>query len=132
MSAPDRRPHQVHDLDHALDLGDVLYVQERLQAAMGHPCGHGEAGLKNHALALIDEVMETLHETNWKPWKRHRPKEIDRQRLLTELCDQLQFWANQVNAMGFTQEEVSRMLVAKWQIGFDRVDDGEVTRAEQG
>jgi hypothetical protein len=123
------RPSQITSPRSSLTLGDVLYVQDRLQAAMGYPCGRGEAGLKEHALALIDEVLETLHEINWKPWKRHAPKVVDRDRLLLELCDQLQFWGNQITTMGFMEEEVTRALLAKWQIGWDRIDAGEVTRA---
>ena len=106
---------------------DVLWAQAKLQALTGHPMGYGEAAVKENILAMINELMEVLDEVNWKPWKT-KVKVIDRDLLLMEMTDVLQFWANMVNAMGFTAQDVKLALTAKWQVNLDRVDEREVTR----
>lgn len=111
----------------ALTFADVLWVQAKLQVLTGHPMGHGELAVKENVLAMVSELMEVLAEVNWKPWKA-RLKPVDRDGLLMEMTDALQFWANMVNAMGFTAEDIKLALTAKWSVNLDRIDEGEVTR----
>lgn len=111
----------------ALTFADVLWVQTKLQVLTGHPMGHGELAVKENVLAMVNELMEVLAEVNWKPWKA-RLKPVNRDRLLMEMTDALQFWANMVNAMGFTADDVKLALTAKWSVNLDRIDEGEVTR----
>lgn len=106
----------------------VLAAQQNLQVTMGLPMGTGEAAVKENMLALIVEATEVLGEINWKCWKRHQLKEVDRDALLTELTDLLQFWANAVSAMGFTADDVALALSTKWSENRRRVMAGEVTR----
>jgi len=106
-----------------LEIKEILDTQQQLQIKMGDPCGQGESGVKENILALIAEAVETLEETNWKPWKKDK-KPVDRARLLGEMTDILQFWANMVLAAGFDNEDVEQSLRAKWEINHKRIDDG--------
>jgi hypothetical protein len=63
-----------------VDFEELLLTQARLQAQMGHPTGHGEAGFKENMLHAIVEVTEALGETNFKPWKAAK-KEVDLRKL---------------------------------------------------
>lgn len=111
-----------------LTMVDLLEIQKALQRLMGDPTGFGEPSVKENVLAMHAELSEVLAEINWKPWKRHNQKLVNRDTLLMELTDVLQFWGNAVNAMGFTAEEVKLSLLAKWLVNVERINDGEVTR----
>lgn len=111
-----------------MTIADVLTVQLNLQVAMGEPMGTGETGVKENVLAAIVELTEVLNEVNWKPWKRNNLKKVDRDALLTEMTDVLQFWANAVNAMEFTADDVALALSEKWSENHRRISAKEVTR----
>ena len=118
--------------DRKMTLADVLAAQHELQVAMGHPTGHGHVAVKENVLAAIVELTEVLGEVPWKPWKKYDPRQddqIDRIALLTEMTDVLQFWANMVNAMGFTAEDVALALATKWNENYRRTNNGETTQA---
>lgn len=104
-----------------INLGELLANQAKLQQAMGHPTGEGEAGCKENILHIMVEAVEALREINFKPWKKGAPIQVDRAKLATELTDILQFWANAANAMGLTGEDLSQALRAKWIINYDRI-----------
>lgn len=108
-----------------LTIARVLEVQQELQAAMGHPMGRDSGAVKENVLAAIVELTEVLAEIPWKPWKNYGTPQIDRAALITEMTDVLQFWANMVNAMGFTAEEVTLALTGKWAENYHRVNIGE-------
>jgi dimeric dUTPase (all-alpha-NTP-PPase superfamily) len=108
-----------------LTLTELLSIQETLQARMDYPCGLGEVGAKENLLHVVVEVAEALNELNFKPWKAQL-KFVDRQALATELTDILQFWANAALAMGFTAEELTDALRAKWEVNVGRIQAGEV------
>lgn len=108
-----------------LDLQELFDTQYQLQSRMGFPTGHGEAGLKENLLHASVEIVEALQEINFKPWKTKK-KEVDREKLMTELTDILQFWANAGIAMGFTPVELTNALRAKWKVNHQRVDVGDV------
>jgi len=116
-------------MNEILDLTELLTNQSRLQAAMGHPTGHGEAGAKENFLHVIIETVEAMREINFRPWKAAK-KEVNRAALATELTDILQFVANAALAMGFTPEELSAALRAKWQENWRRIHEREVTSNE--
>lgn len=111
----------------SMTIQDVLAAQQNLQVAMGEPMGTGQRGVKENVLAAIVELTEVLAEINWKPWKPTRD-DIDRQALLVEMTDVLQFWANMINCMEFTADEVALALAQKWTENRRRVTRGEVTR----
>lgn len=103
-----------------LSLNELLVCQQLLQDKMGHPTGRGEQGCKENLLHSIIEVVEALREINFKPWKKEQIQ-VDRQKLATELTDVLQFWANAANSMGFTAQELTEALRAKWQVNYQRL-----------
>lgn len=107
-----------------LDLTELLQTQELLQTKMGNPTGFGELGCKENILQLIVEAVEALREINFKPWKT-KTKEVDRAALATEMTDILQFWANATLAMGFTAEDLTMALRAKWQVNQQRIASNE-------
>lgn len=113
-----------------LDLVELLGVQAALQARMGEPTGTGEAGMKESLLHVIIEATEAMTEINFKPWKAEK-RPVDRQALATELTDILQFWANGALAMGFTPEELTQALRAKWEVNQQRINEGSVVSAQQ-
>lgn len=111
-----------------LTINEILKTQEKLNVAMGNPMGMGQKGVKENVLAAIVELVEVLDEINWKSWKLV-DKEVNRQDLLTEMIDVLQFWANMVNCMGFTADDVAEALSKKWSENVRRVQANETTRA---
>ncbi len=86
------------------------------------PLGSGEEGIFNNLFPMIDEITEVARELNWKKWKRTK-KPVDRQKLLTELTDIIQFWGNAVLAGGFSAEEVRDALRAKWEVNRQRIKE---------
>lgn len=110
-----------------LTINEILKTQEKLNVAMGNPMGMGQKGVKENVLAAIVELVEVLDEINWKSWKLEA-KPVDRQKLLTEMTDVLQFWANMINCAGFTAEDVAESLSKKWVENHQRITKGEVTR----
>lgn len=113
-------------------LSEILKRQRQLQTAMGSPMDGGtgdiNTGVRENMLALIVEVTEVLNEVNWKPWRRHQLKVIDRNALLTELVDVLQFWANAVNAAGFAAEDIEAAYDVKMAECYARIENGKTTR----
>ncbi len=111
---------------------NFLRDQELLQQAMGDPLDTSNpvysSAVKESMLALIVEATEVLNEISWKPWKP-RAQPIDRDRLLTELIDVLQFWGNAVNAAGFAEEDIARCYAEKLGICYQRIKDKVVTQA---
>ncbi len=108
-----------------MKIEEVLELQLKLQEDMGRPMDGGgggniSAGVKENMLALIVEATEVLNEVNWKPWKP-LDKVIDRQALLTELVDVLQFWSNAVSAAGFTATDVAAAYREKLRVCYVRI-----------
>lgn len=101
----------------------ILDEQHALQDALGNVMGEGEVAIKENVLALMVEAGEVLGEINWKPWSRVR-REVDRDKLLKELVDVLQFWANIVNAAGFDEEAIVKAYREKLAINYRRIVDG--------
>jgi hypothetical protein len=115
----------INEEQRTIDFTELLDSQLTLQAKMGHPTGHGEAGVKENLLHVIIETVEAMREINFKPWKTST-KVVDRVALATELTDILQFWANAANAFGLTPQELTDALRAKWQVNYQRIKDQEV------
>lgn len=110
-----------------LDLKELLMTQTVLQTRMGWPGGRNEIGAKEMLFAANVEIAEVLNEINWKPWKEHPYKEVDKHALTTELTDILQFWANAALCLGLTAEELTEALRRKWEVNHQRIDDGLTT-----
>lgn len=113
----------------SIDLSELFETQRILHARMGDCTGVGEAGVKENLLHVIVEAVEAMQEINFKPWKAKRIA-VDRVALATELTDILQFWVNAALAMDLTADDLTAALRAKWDVNQQRIDDGEVRRAE--
>lgn len=114
--------------DPTLTLMELMVTQGQLQAAMGHPTGHGEAGFKENMLHAHVEISEALDEINFKPWKTAK-KTVDLKALATEMTDILQFWANAALCMGLKSGQLTDALRAKWEENLRRISEGEVISA---
>lgn len=111
-----------------MEMKTFLEQQKSLQKHLGYPMGGDmEGAIKENILALIVEATEVLNEINWKPWKKEK-REIDRDALLTELVDVLQFWANAVNAAGFQMIDIHMSYQAKLGECYARASRGETGR----
>ncbi len=110
------------------DLQNIFEAQQSLQLALGQPMDGGsgniDKGVKENMLALIVEATEVLNEVNWKPWKPEL-KVIDRDKLLEELVDVLQFWVNAVQCAGFNSVDVQRKYYDKLAVCYGRIKQRE-------
>lgn len=78
--------------------------------------------IRTMTLAAIDELMESLHETSWKPWKMQQ--KYDREAACDELIDAVHFIINLAMAHGMTAHE--------FYIKFIQKSEKNKKRAEQG
>ena len=69
-------------------------------------------------LACIDELMEALRETNWKPWKKHQNFNIDNFR--DELIDAFHFMVNLCLASGLTADYMYELFIMKNKLNNER------------
>lgn len=75
-------------------------------------------------LAAVDELMEALHEVNWKPWGKHDGGFKDRDAFVGELVDVLHFIANQLVAAKCSDQELSERYEQKQQKNRERMASG--------
>lgn len=106
-----------------MTIDDILKRQRVLNDAMGNPMRENGEPIKENVIALSVEVIEVLNEINWKPWKKTK-KEVDKEALLFELVDVIQFWANIVNEAGFTADDIGSAYSEKLGINQGRIDNG--------
>ena len=114
-----------------LSIEEILDRQHVLMKSMGWPAGEpiiegNEDAAKSHLLAAIHECTEAMNEMNWKPWKANK-KPVDPQKLATELMDIIQFVANAALVMNLSSWDLERALREKWEVNFQRIEQGEVT-----
>jgi len=77
-----------------------------------------EEWIQKRALALIEEVTETLNEVNYKWWKN--PKEINESDLKEELVDVLHFFVGMCIDAGMTSQEMFEIYLKKNKENYDR------------
>jgi dimeric dUTPase (all-alpha-NTP-PPase superfamily) len=70
------------------------------------------------SLALIDEIMEALRETPWKPWKKQQ--EFHQEKFKEELIDCWHFLINLTLASGMDAQELYDKFVNKNNENFKR------------
>lgn len=106
-------------------LAIIFENQAYLQERMGNPMGTGEEAVYHNIMGIISETQEVLAEINWKRWKEDYPnyKEVDRDKLLIELTDILQFWVNACQVMGFDASDVFAALAGKWRVNHARISE---------
>lgn len=74
------------------------------------------------SLALIDEVMEALRETQFKPWKKMQV--FDREAFRKELIDAQHFLLNLFIAAGMDADMIYKMYTEKNNINHERKEEG--------
>lgn len=78
--------------------------------------------IKNQTLAIIDEVMESLREIPWKPWKNDNLINLKKYRI--ELIDIFHFLINLFLLAGMTPQMVWDYFKEKNDINIRRQKDG--------
>jgi len=100
---------------------DIIFKrQEQLQKALGTSYDQGFINIMT--MALIDELMESIRETPWKPWKKQQI--FNKERYKEELVGALHFFINLCLAAGFTPEGLYAAYINKNKINHKRQEDG--------
>lgn len=97
------------------------YLMEKV-----YKLSHNPEAMVDHyriaSLALIDEVMEALHHTPWKPWSKLT--EWERDKLHSELVDVFAFFVELCQLAGLSAEELEKGYFEKAEINKARQDSG--------
>lgn len=73
-------------------------------------------------IAAISELIEAIHETPWKPWKKQQKFNLDKFR--EEIIDAWHFLINLSIAAGFNANTLVECYMDKNKINFKRQDNG--------
>ena len=108
-----------------LDRLDKLFMrQDVLQRRLGNFPLEPHATqqfITTQSIALIDEVMEALRETPWKPWKKQQPYE--QENFKEELVDAWHFLINLSLASGMNSNELFKRFIKKNKANHKRQDN---------
>jgi hypothetical protein len=74
--------------------------------------------IKDNTLAMIDEIMETLHEIPWKPWKKNQV--LNKEAYRKELVDLFHFFMNACLVMGMDGEMLYDKYLEKLEENLNR------------
>lgn len=77
-----------------------------------------------NTLAAVDELMEALHEVDWKPWTVTEDGIRDRDAFVDELVDVMHFVGNMLVAARCSDKELTQRYEAKQQKNRDRMASG--------
>ena len=106
-------------------LNKLFELQNKLQNKLGTfplTTKNRQAFINIQSLALIDEVMESLRETPWKPWKQQQTH--NEENFKEELVDAWHFLINLSIASGMTSEELYIRFTKKNNVNHQRKDEG--------
>lgn len=78
--------------------------------------------IRTQTLALIDELMEALRETPWKPWKKNQ--EYNEEQFQNELIDAWHFLINLTLASGMNSTTLFQKFISKNTKNHQRQDEG--------
>ena len=98
-------------------LNELFTLQEELQRKL-HTDVRSQEFYTIMTIALIDELMESLRETPWKPWKKQQ--KLNRERLQQELIDAWHFMINLSIAAGLSSKKVHKAFIYKNKINIKR------------
>jgi dimeric dUTPase (all-alpha-NTP-PPase superfamily) len=105
-------------------LESIFEQQAKLQEKVGYNIKDLKANqqfISIMTLALIDELMEALHETPWKPWKRQQ--EWNLANMKEELVDALHFFINLCFGAGMDAKELFNLYTNKNAINHKRQEE---------
>ena len=82
--------------------------------------------IREQTLAAFIELGEFISCLKWKPWAAasRTPTETERMEAIGEMVDVLHFVANDLAALGCTDEELNREYLKKMNINRDRMATG--------
>lgn len=104
-------------------LEGLFILQQKLQERLGAGITvDKQQYISIMSLALIDEVMEALRETPFKPWKKTML--FDGEKFKEELVDAWHFIINLSIASGMDADELFKRFEAKNEANHQRIDDG--------
>lgn len=101
------------------DLGALFSIQRKAQAEYlfdqtqrhGAPAVMDIEYVRTMTLACIDELLESLRELPWKPWKKSNI--INAENAKDELVDALHFFINLCLASGMDEHELMKRFMKK-------------------
>jgi dimeric dUTPase (all-alpha-NTP-PPase superfamily) len=97
-------------------------LQERLKTPLKPEDPGYQENIRVMTLAAIDELMEALRETPWKPWKKQQVLNPDN--FKKELIDAWHFLINLSLLAGMGSEELYNLYMGKNQENFKRQESG--------
>lgn len=108
-------------------LAEIMRKQELFQNSLGYKFKTMTIDEKVHFIhwnstAMIDEIMEGLRETPWKPWKKKQFLNLDKYK--DEMIDLLHFFINACLVCEFTPAELFDAYKNKMFINIKRQQDG--------
>lgn len=104
------------------DLKELFTMQHQMRQCLGHFKIYDVEYARVMSLALIDEVMEALRETPWKPWKKEQRWAHSAH--AEELIDAWHFLINLSINAGMTSEDIRDMFRKKHIVNMKRQDHG--------
>lgn len=102
-------------------LKEMFNKQMQLQKKLNNEVYHNQEFINSMTLACIDELMEALRETPWKPWKKQQ--QLNGEKFKAEIIDIWHFVINLSLASGMSSKEVYQRFCDKNKINFKRQDD---------
>lgn len=102
-------------------LEEIFEKQRRLQERLGSDI-YSQDYRSIMTLAAIDELMEAIRETPWKPWKKQQ--KYDKEKFKEELIDAWHFLINLSISSGMNSTEVFQRFVNKNNENHTRQDNG--------
>ena len=104
-------------------LDELFGRQTKFQIKCGNkPNEFNIQNYKDQTLALIDELLEALRETAWKPWKKQQENNIEKVR--EELIDAWHFLINLSMLVGMDSNILFNKFCEKNRENFKRQDEG--------
>jgi dimeric dUTPase (all-alpha-NTP-PPase superfamily) len=104
-------------------LQKIFSLQRNLQKKLGNKNLVGNQEFINMmSLALIDEVMESLRETPYKPWKKNQA--FNQEKYKEEIVDAWHFLINLTLASGMTSNELYTKFAHKNKVNHERQKTG--------
>lgn len=103
-------------------LDEIFQKQLEFQKRVGNIPYKDVQFIKDMTLAAMDELMESLREIPWKPWKKQQ--EFNMASFKEELIDLLHFFVNLCLAAGMDSNEVHELYLLKNKVNNQRQDEG--------
>lgn len=106
-----------------IDKLDKLFMQQvKLQKQLKNKPYANQQYINIMILAAIDELMEALRETPWKPWKKQQ--RFNEQAFQEEIIDLWHFIINLSLAAGLNADTIYFKFLNKNKINFERQEVG--------